>query len=80
MVTRDFSGREVVTVLVDHGYRIESRTGSHVTLTEITDGGEVRRVTVPIHDSISIGTLRDIARDAGAQDFEDFCRWTDENS
>ncbi|WP_328518192.1 type II toxin-antitoxin system HicA family toxin [Halosimplex aquaticum] len=39
-----------------------------------------RTVTVPVHDSISIGTLRDIAADAGADDFESFCTWIDRNS
>jgi hypothetical protein len=36
-------------------------------------------VTVPAHDSISIGTLHDIADDAGAEDFEAFCEWIDEH-
>jgi hypothetical protein len=36
-------------------------------------------VTVPAHDSISIGTLYDIADDAGATDFEAFCEWIDEH-
>ena len=79
MVTRDFSGRDIVKVLRDHGYRIESRAGSHVTLTTVTDGGEFRRVTVPLHSSLSIGTLRDIYDDAGGNDFEKFCRWIDRN-
>jgi len=79
MVTRDFSGREIVKVLYDHGYRIESRTGSHVTLTEVTDDGEFRRVSVPQHDRVREGTLRDIAEQAGAQDFEEFCKWIDRN-
>jgi hypothetical protein len=37
-------------------------------------------VTVPAHDSIRIGTLRDIADDAGAEDFDAFCEWIDRNS
>lgn len=78
MVGRDFSGRDVVKVL-DHGYRIESRSGSHVTPSEVTDGGTFRRVTVPMHDRIRLGTLRDIAADVGASDFERFCAWIDEN-
>ncbi|CCQ34961.1 hypothetical protein HTIA_p2859 (plasmid) [Halorhabdus tiamatea SARL4B] len=36
-------------------------------------------MTVPAHDSISIGTLHDIADDAGAADFEAFCEWIDEH-
>jgi hypothetical protein len=34
---------------------------------------------VPAHDSVSIGTLRDIADRAGAKDFEAFCEWIDAN-
>lgn len=78
MVTQDFSGRDVVKVLNAHGYRIESHTGSHVTLATMTDGGEFRRVTVPLHSRLKIGTLRNIANQAGARDFDEFCRWIDQ--
>lgn len=40
---------------------------------------DTRVVSVPAHDSISIGTLHDIADDAGAEDFESFCGWIDEH-
>jgi hypothetical protein len=36
-------------------------------------------VTVPVHDSITIGTLHDIADDAGAANFEAFCECVDQN-
>lgn len=77
MVTRDFSGRDIVKVLHAHGYKINSRTGSHVTLTTTTDSGEFRRVTVPLHSRLKEGTLRKIAKQAGANDFDEFCRWID---
>ena len=84
MVTRDFSGKEVYKVLVnDGGFRHVRTTGDHLILRweppashETTD---TRVVTVPAHDSISIGTLQDIANDAGAENFEAFCEWIDEN-
>lgn len=41
--------------------------------------GEKRTVTVPMHDRIKTGTLRDIADQAGARDFDEFCRWIDRN-
>lgn len=47
-VPTDFSGREIVAVLTSYDYRLTSRTGSHVTLREELDTGEVRRTTVPI--------------------------------
>jgi hypothetical protein len=34
-------------------------------------------VSVPLHDSVSIRTLRSIAESAGAKDFDAFCRWVD---
>lgn len=85
MVTRDFSGEDVYKVLVNTGgFRHVRTTGDHLILRwdppadhEDTDPPTV---TVPAHDSISIGTLRDIADDAGAADFESFCEWSDRNS
>lgn len=83
MVTRDFSGEEVYKVLVNVGNFDHIRTtGDHLILRwdpPDQHDTDTRIVAVPLHDSISIGTLRDIARDAGAQDFETFCRWIDRN-
>lgn len=83
MVSRDFSGEEVYKVLVNEGnFQHVRTTGDHLVLQWThPDGSDVERrtVVVPLHESISIGTLRDIARDAGAKDFEEFCRWIDQN-
>lgn len=80
----DFSGEEVYKVLVNIGrFRHVRTTGDHLILgwdpPEHHENTEVRVVTVPAHDSISIGTLHDIADDAGAEDFEAFCEWIDEH-
>jgi hypothetical protein len=32
-----------------------------------------------MHGEIPTGTLRNIARQCGAEDFEAFCAWTDRN-
>jgi hypothetical protein len=37
-------------------------------------------VTVPLHDELRTGTLRDIAESAGANDFGAFCEWVDRNA
>jgi hypothetical protein len=37
-------------------------------------------VSVPMHDSIDIGTLRNIADQSGAEDFESWCEWIDRSS
>jgi hypothetical protein len=42
-------------------------------------GVETRTVSVPLHDRVRTGTLRRIAEDAGAKDFEKFCEWIDRN-
>lgn len=75
MVTRDFSGRDVVKVLRKFGYKPVGRTGSHVRLRyENPDTDEVRIVTVPMHDRIKNDTLRSIAEQCGANHFEEWCR------
>jgi predicted RNA binding protein YcfA (HicA-like mRNA interferase family) len=40
---------------------------------------EKRVVVVPMHDEIDTGTLRSIADQAGALDFDSFCEWLDTN-
>lgn len=83
MVTRDFSGEEIYKVLVNAGNFAHVRTtGDHVILKwepPARHDSETRTVAVPLHESVSIGTLHDIATDAGAKDFERFCRWIDRN-
>jgi len=85
MVSRDFSGTDIYKVLVNVGnFRHVRTTGDHLILqwdppADHTET-DTRTVVVPAHDSVSIGTLRDIADDAGAEDFEAFCAWIDRNS
>jgi predicted RNA binding protein YcfA (HicA-like mRNA interferase family) len=83
MPTRDFSGEDIYRVLVNVGnFEHVRTTGDHLILRwgapashETAD----RTVVVPLHDSVSIRTLHDIATDAGAEDFDAFCRWIDEH-
>ena len=79
MQTTDFSDRDVIKVLRKHDYEFVTRTGSHVQMREVTETGNVRNVTIPMHDRISTGTLRNIADQCGAKDFEKWCRWIDEH-
>lgn len=83
MVTRDFSGHDVVKVLHNKGsFQWVRTSGDHAILKwEHPDGPEIekRTVSVPLHDRLRIGTLRGIAEDAGAKDFDDFCKWIDRN-
>jgi predicted RNA binding protein YcfA (HicA-like mRNA interferase family) len=83
MGRRTFSGREVVTVLVNvGGFEWRRTTGDHAQLyyEHPTNEDDRRHVTVPLHDELRIGTLRGIAEDAGAHNFDDFCAWLDRNS
>jgi predicted RNA binding protein YcfA (HicA-like mRNA interferase family) len=81
MVRTTFSGREIISVLRRFGYVPVSRSGSHVRLRyEHPKTGEVRHVDVPMHDEVKIGTLRSIADQCGAEDFQEWCRWIDEHA
>jgi len=80
---RLFSGREVVKALTSNNYRVVGREGSHVRLRwdpPDTHGTAPRLVSVPMHDEIQEGTLRNIADQCGADDFDAFCAWIDRNS
>ena len=80
MVSRDFSGDEIVTVLGKFGYRHDRTRGDHAILKYThPETGETRTVTVPLHDRVRIGTLQRIAEQCGANDFRAWCRWIDEH-
>lgn len=40
---------------------------------------DARTVPVPLHEELSEGTLRSIADEAGAKDFDEFCDWIGRN-
>ena len=79
MVTRDFSGQEIVNALRKMGFRRDRTRGGHAILKYTNpDTGEVRTVAVPLHDRVKIGTLQSIAVQCGAKDFRAWCEWVDE--
>lgn len=82
-MSRQFSGEDVYTVLVNTGnFRPVAVTGSHCKLEWVHPQGpgvERRVVTVPLTDPIPAGTLRSIADQAGAKDFDAFRRWIERN-
>ena len=50
-----------------------SQRGDHVKLRYVHPGtGEKRTVIVPLHDELDTGTLRGIADQAGALEFQSF--------
>ena len=77
---RNFSGREIVNVLTSFNYRKDRQRGSHAILKYTNpDTGEVRTVTVPLHDRVKIGTLQSISDQCGAEDFDAWRYWIDEH-
>jgi predicted RNA binding protein YcfA (HicA-like mRNA interferase family) len=83
MGTRDFSGEDVYKVLANAGNFRHVRTGGSHLIVERTAPPEhdtdSRHVTIPLHDRIEQGTLRSIADQAGARDFDAFCEWIGRN-
>lgn len=57
---RDISGFEALKALERLGFSITRQTGSHV---RVARGN--RRVTVPMHRDLVVGTLQNILRQAG---------------
>jgi predicted RNA binding protein YcfA (HicA-like mRNA interferase family) len=60
---RDVSGERLVRALRVFGYMQTRQVGSHVRLTTHQNGEH--HVTVPLHESIRIGTLSGILTDVG---------------
>ncbi|MCZ6728524.1 MAG: type II toxin-antitoxin system HicA family toxin [SAR324 cluster bacterium] len=57
---RGLSGAEVVKSLQRLGFTVVRQTGSHVRLAKGS-----KRITVPMHRFITVGTLQSILRQAG---------------
>ena len=59
---RDLSGRVLAALLRQYGYREVRQTGSHLRLVSTLKGAE-HHVTIPMHDSLKVGTLSAILSD-----------------
>lgn len=68
-----YSGRDIIKALGNWNFRQVGQQGDHVKLRYIDPNtGEKRTVIVPLHDELDTGTLRSIADQAGADDFQAF--------
>lgn len=79
---RQFTHQEVMKVLYSAGFRYANPNsgGSHVVMTKQDHDGNSYNVTLIANGgTIAPSTLRSIANQAGAEDFDEFCRWIDEN-
>ena len=67
-----YSGEDVIKALQKWRFKRVDQTGSHVKLRYIHPEGEKRTVIVPLHDELDTGTLKSIAEQAGANEFQAF--------
>lgn len=58
---RGLSGEDLVRALAALGYETTRQVGSHVRLTTREDGEH--HVSVPLHDTLKLGTLNGILRE-----------------
>lgn len=61
---RVFSGKEVCSILVIHGFIEVRQRGSHIVMQKKSSQGTIT-VPVPDHYEIRIGTLQSIIRQSG---------------
>lgn len=62
--------------------RVRADEGDHAILRWVPPDhhdAEARTVSVPLHDELSEGTLREIGKQAGMKDFQEFKSWIDRN-
>jgi len=58
----NISGRRLVKILIDEGFTIKSRRGSHITMKK--ESAPHIHVTIPLHKNIKKGTLLNILSQA----------------
>lgn len=58
------SGKQIIKILLNHGFEIVGRKGSHVRLKS-KEGNKSFIVIVPDHKEIPPGTLKSIIRQSG---------------
>jgi predicted RNA binding protein YcfA (HicA-like mRNA interferase family) len=59
------SGDGLIKILVRKGYREMRSKGSHVRLYPPEGHAGLKKVTVPLHKELKVGTLSAILRDTG---------------
>lgn len=62
---RRLSSREVVRALEGFGFEVISMRGSHAKLARLSHAGLRETLIVPMHDSLPLGTVAAIYRQAG---------------
>jgi predicted RNA binding protein YcfA (HicA-like mRNA interferase family) len=57
------SGKDIIKALSKVGFRVVRQKGSHVRLERV-EGEKIIKLTVPMHQTLKKGTLRQIITDA----------------
>lgn len=63
---RDVSATDLIKVLAKYGYTSVRQTGSHIRMAVNTKDG-TKKITIPNHDPIKLGTLSSILNDVSDQ-------------
>jgi predicted RNA binding protein YcfA (HicA-like mRNA interferase family) len=61
---RELRAREVLRALRSFGFEVVATRGSHAKLRRILPHGEKQTLTVPMHKTLSVGTVHAIFRQA----------------
>lgn len=70
---RTYSGEQIAKALGKWNFKKVSQRGDHLKMRYVDPNtGAKRTVIIPLHDELATGTLRDIADQAGANDFQKF--------
>jgi predicted RNA binding protein YcfA (HicA-like mRNA interferase family) len=59
---RQLSAREVLKALGSFGFQVATIRGSHAKLKRLLPSGERQTVTIPLHKSLTSGTMQAIFR------------------
>ena len=61
---RRLSSREIVRIPGDFGFEVTSMRGSHAKLVRVSQSGHRQILIVPMHNSLPLGTISAIYRQA----------------
>jgi len=56
------SGQDLIKILLDFNFEIQSQKGSHIKLVRFSETGEKQVLVIPNHKEIDKGTLKAIYR------------------
>jgi predicted RNA binding protein YcfA (HicA-like mRNA interferase family) len=61
---RRLSARQVLAALESFGFEVVATRGSHAKARRVTEDGQRRTLTLPLHKELDLGTIQAIYRQA----------------